>query len=241
MNKDIYGWRGRIGLIYPSSSNTMEPEFYAMSPKGVITCTTRVHLDEVTVEGLNKMDLEIENAARLLSESYVDSIVFGCTSGSFVNGEQYNKEIIKRMQTASGGIPSTTTAAGMMEAMNALWIKRVAIAAPYTDEVNNRAKKYFEANGIEVCSLKGLQLSSDKEITGRSAEENYRFAKSADVKDADAVLILCTSMKTVTMLEELEKDIHKPVISAIQASFWHGAKIAGIDEKIEGFGKLLRI
>lgn len=240
MNKDIYGWRGRIGLLYPSSSNTMEPEFYAMSPKGVITCTTRIHLEEVSVDALQKMDLEIENGAKLLSESYVDSLVFGCTAGSFLSGEEYNQSIIRRMQSATGGIKSTTTATALVEAIKELGIKKIAVAAPYIDEVNLRAKKYFEEHGIEVCNLQGLQLSVDREITDRSAEENYRFAKSVNVKEADAVLILCTSMKTVSMLEDLEKDIDKPVISAILASFWHGIRLAGINEKIEGYGKLLR-
>ncbi len=39
-----YGARAKIGLIYPAQGWVMEPEFYAMSPEGVITCTTRVHI-----------------------------------------------------------------------------------------------------------------------------------------------------------------------------------------------------
>lgn len=241
MNKNIYGWRGIIGLIYPSSSNTMEPEFYEMSPEGVITCTTRVHLEDVSVEGLEKMDLEVESGARLLSESYVDSIILGCTSGSFINGEEYNKDIIDRIMKVSGGIKATTTTTAIMEALKVMNIKSVAIATPYIDEVNVRAKKYFEDLGINVCNIKGLNLIVDREITERSLEENYRFAKEADVPEAEALLILCTSMRTVGIIDALEKDLGKPVITAIQASFWYAARLAGVFEKIDRYGSLLRV
>lgn len=241
MNENIYPWRGAIGLIYPSSSNTMEPEFYAMAPKGVATCTTRVHLGEVSVKGLAEMDEEIAYGAKLLSESYVNAILLGCTSGSFIKGEAYNQEIIRKMERASGGIRCTTTTSSIMAALHALKIRKIAVATPYIDEINERARRYFEDSDINVCNLKGLGLSVDKEITERSSEENFKLAKAADTADADAVVILCTSLRTVTILDALEKDLKKPVISAIQASYWHVSHLAGINEPIEGFGKLLQI
>ena len=32
--RDYYGWRARIGLIYPAACCVMEPELYAMAPEG---------------------------------------------------------------------------------------------------------------------------------------------------------------------------------------------------------------
>ena len=39
-----YGWRGKIGLITPSSNNINEPEFYRLAPPGVTIHTARVLL-----------------------------------------------------------------------------------------------------------------------------------------------------------------------------------------------------
>src|SRR5579871_5829532 len=38
-----YGWRGRIGLIAPSTNTSLEPEFSRMAPDGVAVHVSRVH------------------------------------------------------------------------------------------------------------------------------------------------------------------------------------------------------
>jgi len=60
-----------------------------------------------------------------------------------------------------------------------------------------------------------------------------------NTKDAEAVLILCTGIRSVPILEALENDLGKPVISAIQATFWHCLRLTGIKAEIKGYGKLL--
>ena len=66
--KDYYGWRAKIGLIYPAEGLVMEPEFCAMAPEGVSIHTARVDLTETTVDGLSNMmdDDRIEVAAPAL-------------------------------------------------------------------------------------------------------------------------------------------------------------------------------
>ena len=49
----------------------------------------------------------------------------------------------------------------------------------------------------------------------------------------------CTSLRTIEILEELEADVGKPVVSPNQASFWATLRLAGVNEKVEGFGRLL--
>ena len=241
MREDLYGWRAKLGLIYPSPGWVMEPEFYAMSPKGVITLTTRVSLDAATVEGLQQIGpLSIE-AARFLADVPVDSFVLGCTSGSFVNGATYNRELIVKMQEATGGIPCTTTASAVAEALKFLQVNKVAIATPYVDEVNEKAQAFFAEEGIETLNIRGLGYTQEPDIDGTSLDYVYRFGKKVDTKDAQALLLLCTGLRTIPVLDALEIDLGKPVISAIQASFWHTLRLAGVQEKIEGFGSLLRL
>jgi maleate isomerase len=239
MMQDIYGWRAKLGLIYPSSSWVMEPEFYAMSPSGVITCTTRVLLEDCSVAGLQKMGMQVVDSAKLLAGSEADAIVLGCTSGSFVNGIEYNNDLIKRMEDASGR-PCTTTTSSLIAALEALNIQKVAIATPYVPEVNQRAKAYFEKCGIEVTHIEGLGYIYDTDIHGQSLEKNFAYAKKVDRMEVNAVLILCTAMRSIPIIEALEADLGKPVLSAIQSSFWHTLRLAGVQEKINGFGSLLQ-
>ena len=176
-------------------------------------------------------------AAKELAEAPVDVMILGCTSGSFVNGPEYNRKIIKQMEEVSG-VPCTTTASAIVAALKYLDVKNIAVVTPYIDEVNQRAKKFFEKEGFIVTSIKGMGLLHDSEIDRQSTEKVYRFAKSNDHQDAQAMLLLCTGLRTIPIIETLEKDLGKPVISAIQASFWHCLQLAGINEKIEGYGML---
>lgn len=240
MREDLYGWRAKLGLVYPAPGWVMEPEFYAMSPKGVITLTTRVSLNTTTVEGLQQVGPSSVEAARYLATVPVDSLVLGCTSGSFVNGAAYNRELIAKMREATGGIPCTTTASAVAEALKFLQVNKVAIATPYADEVNVKAKAFFSEEGIETLTIQGLGYTQEPDIDGTSLDRVYRFGKKVNTKDAQALVLLCTGLRTIPVLDALETDLGKPVISAIQASFWHTLRLAGVEEKVVGFGSLLR-
>lgn len=234
-----YGARSKIGLIYPSPGWVMEPEFYAMSPDGVITCTTRISLLETNAEQLALLGDQTIEAAALLSQAPVDVIALGCTSGSFIGGCDYDRELIKEMEEASKGIPSITTSASVVAALESYGVKKVAVATPYIEEVNERGRKYLEDSGFEVTNLIGLNLRQDRDIDSQPLEIVYKLAKEVDSEDAEAVVILCTGIRSIGILEHLEKDLGKPVISAIQATFWHALRISGIKDSIKGYGSLL--
>src|SRR5258705_11815136 len=75
--QDFYGWRARIGLIYPSSSTVMEPELYAMAPEGVSIHTTRQDIGTIDVEGLRNWvgDDIVERCTRQLAQARIHSII----------------------------------------------------------------------------------------------------------------------------------------------------------------------
>ena len=65
-------------------------------------------------------------------------------------------------------------------------------------------------------------------------------AKSVDHTDADALLICCTDFNTFDAVEPLEKELGKPVVSSNSATLWHSLRSAGIEDRIERLGTLLR-
>lgn len=234
-----YGARVKIGLIYPSPGWVMEPEFYAMSPEGVITCTTRISLLETNAEQLSLIGSQGVEAAKLLSQAPIDVMALGCTSGSFIGGRDYDKELIEKMKDATNGVPCITTSGAVVAALKAFGVKKVSVATPYIEEVNERGKKFLEESGFEVTNLIGLNLLYDREIDSQSLETVYKLAKAADTDDAEAVVILCTGIRSIGILEHLEKDLGKPVVSAIQATFWHALRTSGVKDCIKGYGSLL--
>ena len=94
-----YGGRAKIGLIYPAMGWVMEPEFNAMAPKGVSIQTTRVMNGSTDKEGLNDLIIAgTKQAASLLAAIPTDILMFGCTSASFCNGVEYEKNMIAEME-----------------------------------------------------------------------------------------------------------------------------------------------
>src|SRR5688572_4266226 len=229
---DIYGGRARIGLIYMASSWVMEPEFQRMAPAGVTVHTTRISFTKATVEGVGHMagSDEVEQCTALLATAPLDVICFGGTSATFVHGRGWDVLVRERMAKVSGGIPVTTSSTASLEAMRAVGARRIVFTGPYIAEVTERGKRFFEDNGFAVANAVGLGITEDHALGSVPLDEVSRMVRAADHPDADAVFISCTNFRTIGVLAALERDLGKPVVSAIQASFWQCLRLAGIED-----------
>lgn len=237
---DIYGWRARIGLLYPFAGWVMEPEFYRMAPPGVTTLTARVTLVAATMEGLADMaqSPEVERCTEGLATAPVQVICFGGTSASFLYGPDWDMRLRARMAKASDGIPVTTTSTASVRALRAFGVHRIVFVGPYLDDVTERGRQFFEASGFKVLNAVGMGLDHDRTIGRVTLEEVYHLARRSDHPDAEAVFISCTGLKTIGVLAALEQDLGKPVVSANQASFWDCLRLAGIPDRLTGYGRL---
>lgn len=240
---EIYGSRARIGLIYMASSVVMEPEFQRMAPPGVTIHTTRIAFTKATVEGVGQMSgsAEVEQCTALLATAPLHAICFGGTSASFVHGRGWDVQMCERMAKVSNGIPVTTSSTASLEAMRAVGATRIVFTGPYVSEVTERGRRFFEANGFAVAHAVGLGIVEDHALGAVPLDEVDRLVRAADRPDADAVFISCTNFRSIGVIAALERDLGKPVVSAIQASFWHCLRLAGVDDAINGFGRLLTL
>jgi maleate isomerase len=113
------------------------------------------------------------------------------------------------------------------------------MAAPYIDEVSIRGVKWLEENGHQVVSWEGLGVNADWELARISPQTVYELAVRVDRRDAEAVFISCTNLRTVAVISALEEALGKPVVSAVQASFWKCLKLAQVEGAKPGYGRLL--
>jgi len=240
----MFGFRGRIGLIYPSTG-LIDFEFSLFIPKGVSVHIARFINNEEefqrVIDGNWGIEM-IDTAIAQLKLAKASSIAFACTSGTFTRGVQFDKEAIERIKTVSKGIPATTTSTAVIEALHKLNIRNVAVGTPYTDEWNLKLKHFLETQGFKVVSMKGLQChgtNMDWEISSKPSEVAYHLATEVDGTEADGVFLSCTGLRTAEVLEDLEEDLEKPVISSNQATMWKSLRLAGIKTPVKGYGKLL--
>jgi maleate cis-trans isomerase len=71
-------------------------------------------------------------------------------------------------------------------------------------------------------------------------EEIYSKVKEIATPKAEAVFVACTQLRALEVLDLLERDLGKPVYSAVQASAWQAYEAMGVDPKIMDCGSLLR-
>jgi len=220
----------------------MESEFnkiiYRNNIEGISVHATRIFFEELSVENLLNMKKELRRACRELKTAEVDVIVYGCTSGSFVMGKDFDKEIIKEIEMETG-ITATTVSTALIEALNLLKVRKIAIGTPYSDTINERARKFFEDNGFEVIRIIGLNVTRDVDIGKLEPYVAYKLGVKVNDKNADCILLLCTDFRTIEILDILEKRLKKPVISSNQAALWHVLHLKDLGIKIKGYGSLL--
>jgi len=232
-------WRARIGYVLLAMEQTIEDDVYRLTPPGVGSHFSRVRMpNAVTVENLLAVAEELPVAAGLiLPEATLDAITYACTSGSLVIGEDRVKA---QLNKGAPGARASTLVTGAIRALHTLGAKRVVVATPYLDEINFLEEKYFGEQGLEVLDIQGLNITNDEDIVKVSPSFMKDFARSLDRPDADAIFISCGALRVLDIIEDLEQRVGKPVVTSNQALVWDVLRLAGIDDRIEGYGRLLR-
>lgn len=234
-----YGWRAKIGLIVPLTNTVNEAEWARMAPEGVSIHATRMALHQGSDESALERDIAVAIAS--LAPAGPDVIAYGCTAGSMVSPLD---RLTGRMREI-GGMPAVATAPAIVYALRAFGARRIALATPYHDALNRHEMDFFAANGIETLAHKGLGIGAGGaheyvNIARVSKDAVFEHARSADHRQAEALVISCTDLATLEALPRLERDLGKPVISSNLATWWQALRAAGIADRYAGYGRLLQ-
>ena len=229
----------RIGLLVPSSNTTVEPEFYRALPPDVSLHVGRLPIEHVTPDRVAEMIDPLETEARKLASANVDVIVLGAAAPSFLKGRGYDREVAARIEQATGK-PATTASTALLASLEALGVRRIALGSAYSKKVNDIAIGFLTANGIEVVGTECLGLVDNLEIGRLDVESAYEVGRRVDSPQAQAVTFLCTNWQSMAIIDRLEREIGKPVLSSTQFSVWAALKKVGYAKGIPGYGRLLR-
>lgn len=229
----------RIGLLVPSSNSTQEPEFVQMLPASVSLHVTRLSLSRIDPESTVSIVAELEKESRKLADAAVDIVVLAATAPSTRLGKGYDAQLIKRMEDASGR-PATTAATAMLDAFAALGVRRVALAAAWSEATNKWVVAFLESHGIEVVSQVAMGVVSNNEVGRLHPQTAFDHGREADRKDADAVFLACGNWCTASIVDDLEEVVGKPVLTTNNMTVWHALRTIGVGEGAAGYGSLLR-
>ena len=231
--------RAKIGFVLLATEQTIEENMFRMCPEGVGVHFTRAYNpDSITVESLSRQADDLARAAStLLPDGSLDVICYACTSGSLVIGED---RVFAELSKGAPSAKTTSLISGVLRALRQVGAKRVSVATPYLDEINAREVTYMENAGFEVCEIRGLNLEKDSDMIRVRPDVIAELAASVDRPDADAVFISCGALRSIEIVDALEQRLGKPVICSNQAMMWDTLRLAGITDRIDGYGQLLR-
>jgi maleate cis-trans isomerase len=234
----------RVGFLYPGFS--AEDDYPAMArllggDVAMPVVHTLMRTDAHRVDALLDIggDDVLAEGARELRALGVDAAVWACTSGSFVFGWDGAAQQVAGV-SAAAGVRATSTSFAFADALTALGIRRVAVAATYPEDVARRFVAFLGHAGVDVVALscRGIITAAEVGTLGRDAVLD--FVTANDHPDAEAVVVPDTALHTVAWLDELEARVGKPVLTANQVSVWAGLRLAGDHAPRTGLGTLFR-
>jgi len=226
---DLAGSQGRLGLVVPSSNTTAEVEFDRYTPDGVSIHAARMALESVTVDELDAMSADASRAAELLGHADVDVVAYACTTGSLLHGPGFDAELEETLSDAAG-VPAVATARSVVRALEALEAERIAVATPYTADLDERERGFLEAAGLEVVSIDGRGIEANTEIgaLGPDDAREQVTALAETIENVDAVFVSCTNYRSLDAVASLESDLGVPVITSNGATLWDACRVSSI-------------
>lgn len=234
--------RAAIGVIVLATDQTIEHEFRRiLDLAGVAFYESRILNDAaVTPETLRAMEPGIAEAAGLILPGLpLDVVAFGCTSAAMVIGEE---TVAARIREVRPGVACTTPMTAAFAAFRSLGARRVGLLTPYVEDINQAMRRHIEAAGFPVTAVGSFNEGDDLKVARITPDAVRRAAADIGACEAvDAVFVSCTSLRLVDVVEDLESELGKPVTSSNHAMAWHCLRLAGVDDALDGLGRLFRL
>ncbi|MEK7216928.1 MAG: hypothetical protein AAB289_15185 [Chloroflexota bacterium] len=236
----IYGHRARVGYLSgPLYAEAYPYEFYKMAPEGVSLIISTLRFNQGTKEEIDQCIALGYDIAREMTATGAQCIIQGVVPINLYYGPQGVQDFIERAERECG-IPASTSVTAQVHALQAAGSKKLAVLGLGGERITN-LDEYVTSFGFDIvgygfCNYRYVDLGriSPEETCQKALE----LARS--VPDADTIFVPAPHMPFVVGIERLEQETGKIVISAGQAILWEALRLCKVNDRVDGFGKLLR-
>jgi maleate isomerase len=247
---DGWGWRARIGLLVPHADICEEAEFMAMAPPGVSIHTTRVPFRGMGKGGTmapsigsNPLSAYLEpplldDAAELLAYAPVQCICLAFTNTSFLGNVDDDRTLMKRLEQRTHQIPVIDTCLAVLAAVQVVGARRLAlINPPWVDAAMTQGgAAYFGGAGLEVVFAQSAELPNNPRDVHPGTL--FEWTRANVPASAEVVFVGGNGFRAIGMIEALEEDLKRPVLTANQVLFWYVLRRTGSSAGVSGYGRI---
>ncbi len=234
----------RIGTLVPFTNTNLEPDLMLMAPAGVSIHVARLGgYDVDEIPDANQMAAlgasDIDEPLRLLSGAHPDVVLYGCTSATLAHGVAFDHDLAARVE-AKSGVRTVTAAGALVAALQTLGVKRIAFASPYVASLNDQAIAFLRERGFETVSRADYPTALGNYGQGElSPDMVFELGMQAFRKEAQTLVLSCTDMRSVEVIQRLEEATGRPVITSNQAMMRKALDLLGLKSSMTEFGQLL--
>lgn len=230
----------RLGLIFPPAGRGVPEEGIAMYGDRVEFLVETLGLETMTPDGYDAVIDRIGPAGERLAARGAEAVMLMGTSLSFYQGQAFNQRLTDTLRRASG-LPAATMSTAVIEGLKTVGGQRVVAATAYNDEVNARLSAFLREHEFDVLTVRGLGIEAVEDIFSVTQPQLIDFG--ADVfhsaPGADSILVSCGGLRTLEILDPLERRCNAPAVSSTPHALYTGAKLLGLDAAAPGYGRLL--
>ena len=231
----------RIGLISPNLSDETLEDVYKILPRDI-------RIEGRALEVATYIDSEFEKAEQTFADLVRDltrrPLDFLMVTGELFlsykgpGSDRLILDLVKRITP----VPASTVLTAVTRACQRLQMRRVVLASPFPADQDARLAQFLAHDGIEVIAHRCLGYNNSKVIWSLSPETGYDLAAALlrDHPDADGVYMPCNKWRITSVIERIEKEFNKPVVTNTQAWIWEALKTMGVAQAVPGYGRLLR-
>jgi maleate isomerase len=221
-----------IGLIALNRDTVIEEDMHHLLASQATLATTRIHLERIgSVGALRDLERYLAPASALLPVSAGGVVAVGCTSAVTVIGSETIK---RRVREGRPDAVVVNPLEAICLGLTAVGARRIALVSPYNDVISRRVVAWLEQRefivGPEIKVADQHSRYADIPVTSiTEAAAQVGFG-------VDAVVIPCTDLRAVSVINQVESEIGVPVITSNQALVWSISRT--LDELLSGPGVL---
>ncbi|ASR35344.1 hypothetical protein BAY61_10445 [Prauserella marina] len=214
-----------VGLVVPPAAGKVPADAAVLYPHSPRFVARGLGLVDMAPHDYDRALGNLDDAVEGLLRAGASAVSLMGTSLSFYRGEAGHADVLRRLDSLTGGLPVSTMAAAVVRALRLLGARDIAVGSAYTGEVATRLAAFLTGEGFRVLAREELAITRIDALSGVGAERLGTLTASllTAAPSADAVLLSCGGLDTLGVIPSLEHRYGLPVVASSPAGLWDAA------------------
>jgi maleate cis-trans isomerase len=229
-----------IGLISPNTTEETLVDVYKIFPPGVRIEGRTLQVGKYTDDEFRRAEVNFQGLVRDLAQRPLDFLMITGELFLSYKGPGSDRAILDLVKQITP-VPASTVLTAVTRGCRALGLKRIVMASPFPEDQDERLVKFLAHDGIDVVAFRGLGCPNADVMWELPPETGYDLAMELlrEHPDVDGVYLPCNKWRTASVIERIEKDTSKLVVTNTQAWTWEAMRTMGMRDPVSGYGRLL--